>query len=375
MKKANFCFLKGLTFLQFRFFLLLVLVSSQLTPVRAERRMFSLTGGEESVQLSIKIIDHLVVVSAQLNGKTPVNFILDTGTPTILLTDPSLSRKFSSGQDKEITFAGPGKGAFAIKATILTNQTLSLPGVEGKGLAMVATKHPLPFIKKIGNLPIHGILGYPFFTQFAVTIDYAQRLLILTEPLHFTSDDQGQAYSFSLHQSKPVLQTSLTINHTPLASRLMVDTGASHSLLLNSGFSGSRLLPNSTRTKLGEGFGGAIYGRKGTIPTLKLADLQLHNVQASLPEKGQYNASGFLDRDGSIGGGLLHNFVVTINYQTQTLYLKKNPEKLDAPQPILVQKKSGKRELQKGLKLAIACPKNSLSPEKEKLVAKPNISF
>jgi hypothetical protein len=318
---------KQLTF-PFPLFLTLFLLAFWLTApyaAQAKRRMFWLTSDQKKVQVPIKLLDNLVVVTGYLNQETPVNLILDTGTPAILLTDPRISRKLLSPGSKEVTFAGPGNGGVKIKGTVLSNQSLRFPGIEGKELGVVATKEPLGFLKKLGGTPIHGILGYPFFTQFVVTIDYANELLTITEPGYFFPDSHTETLPFSLGNSKPILHTILFFNSEEFSSRLMIDTGASYALLLSHGSpAGRAVTPSTHKTRLGVGFGGEIVGRKGTIPFLQVSHIALSNITASLPEKGQYSSAGFVDRDGSIGGGLLSKFVVTFDYQAEKVYLKRN---------------------------------------------------
>jgi hypothetical protein len=307
-------------------FLLLVLMSIQLAKANDPgKRMFILTGSDKSVQIPFVSVDNLIVVAARLNGDIPVNLILDTGSPTNLLTDPRISRKLNQNKAKEVYFSGPGVGQKKMLGNIMTGLTLDLGPVRGQDLAMVATSTKPEFLKRLTKLPVHGVLGYPFFHQFVVTIDYANNILTISEPSHFSPALDALALPFSLANAKPVLHTSLTIGKHTLPGRLLIDTGAFHEVLFNDdlGAKAKNLLPKRPKESLGIGFGGYIYGTKSLLPHFQLGSLEFRNVQALLPDQGQYAKTEALDQDGSIGNGLLKDFVVTIDYIRETLYLQK----------------------------------------------------
>lgn len=292
------------------------------------KRMFTLTRDQKSVQLPFISVDNLIVVSARLNGDIQINLILDTGSPTNLLTDPRISRQLNQNNAKEIRFSGPGTGQRMITGKIMIGLSLEMGEIRGNDLAMVATSTKPEFLKRLNKVPVHGILGYPFFHQFVVTIDYAHNMLIISEPSHFSPALDALALPFSLSNSKPVLNTSLTIGKHTFPGRLLIDTGAFHDLLLNDalGAKTKSLLPRRPEEYLGTGFGGSIYGTKNLLPLLQLGPLDLQNVQALLPEQGQYLTSVAPDKDGSIGNGLLKDYIVTIDYIRETLYLQKPGE-------------------------------------------------
>lgn len=312
--------------------IILVAVLSMATelPAQANKSMFILTGGKKTVQLPFTCVNNLVVVSARLNGHTRVNLMLDTGSPSNLITDPRISNRLSQAEAKQVTFSGPGSGRSRIVARVLTGLTVEMEGIKGEGIAMVATlKRPALSIGTPG-VPVHGVLGYPFFTQFVVTIDYANLLLTFTEANNFIPPFEALAIPISLADSKPVLSTSLSGGWGSTPNHLLLDTGGFHELIIHEKKDGKlrNQLPVGPRENLGTGFGGAIYGRRGIFSRLWIGPLELGGVQVLFPEKGQYHRfpSAYLEPNGSIGGGLLREFVVTIDYIRETVYLQQPGE-------------------------------------------------
>jgi predicted aspartyl protease len=288
--------------------------------------MFVLTGESKSVQLPFISVNNLVVVSARLNGKLPVNLLLDTGSPSNLLLDPKITRELNQVGAREVDFSGPGTGQRKLRGKVLIGLSLEMGEILGQDLAMVATSSKPEFLKGVTKVPIHGVLGYAFFHQFVVTIDYANSLLTVSEPSYFVPALDALALPFSLSNSKPVLQTSLTFGKRTYASRLLIDTGASHDLLLHDdlGAKTKGLLLGGSEGTLGVGFGGSIHGRKGVFHQIHMGhQVDFRNVMALFPEEGQYSKTAALDQDGSIGNGLLKDYLVTIDYLRETLYLQK----------------------------------------------------
>lgn len=291
----------------------------------SQNRMFTLAGGQKSVHLPFVSVDNLIVVKGRLNGDIPLNLILDTGAPSNLLIDPRISRQLNQDNAKEISFSGTGSGQGPIQGRIMIGLSLEIGEIRGHDIAMVATSTKPELFKRVTTLPVHGVLGYPFFHQFVITVDYANHLLTISEPKYFIPAFDAQALHFSLVNSKPVLCNSLTIGKHIFPGRLLIDTGASHELLLNKslGAKTKDLCLRKTQEKLGSGFGGDIYGTKGMLPHLQLGTQEFRNVHVLLPDKGQYAKLISLDQDGAIGNGLLKDFVVTIDYFRKTMYLQK----------------------------------------------------
>jgi hypothetical protein len=290
------------------------------------KRMFSLTGDDKTGQLPFISVNNLVVVSARLNG-IPVNLILDTGCASNLLIDPRTSRMLGQSDAKEVTFTGPGKGQKEMQARVLSGLVLEMDNIIGHNLTMVATATKPEFIKRKFNLPIHGVLGYPFFVQFVVTIDYHKKMLTITEANHFVPALEALELPISLFNAKPVVTTSLTNGKHTFPGRLLIDTGASYDLILHDelGKQMIRGLPVRRQESSGEGFGGSISGRDGWFTRLRIGPLPLRNVHAFFPEQGQYfnSVTCISGYDGSIGNGLLKDFLITIDYFRQVLYFQK----------------------------------------------------
>jgi hypothetical protein len=114
---------------------------------------------------------------------------------------------------------------------------------------------------------------------------------------------------------------------TRLEAKLMIDTGASHSLMLHQNSDELIELPtNNIRDVLGAGIAGEIEGYVGRIKNLKMnKNFQFDNVIARFPDEGSYEDVILnTNRNGTIGGGILRRFNVYFDYQNNKVYLRRN---------------------------------------------------
>src|SRR5258708_39047241 len=145
---------------------------------------FSLADGATKVQIPIEIHNNLVVVPVIVNNQLPLKFIVDTGVRTTILTQKIFSDILHLAYTKKYTIAGAG-GEDLVNAYITNNVTLNLPGVHGRGHAMLVLETDYLELRNSLGSDVHGILGYELFSRFVVKIDYEARTLTLMAPHKF----------------------------------------------------------------------------------------------------------------------------------------------------------------------------------------------
>src|ERR1041384_2049185 len=102
----------------------------------AQNLGFTLPPGQNKVTIPIEINNNLVVVPVVLNEALPLKFIIDTGVRTAILTQKTFADILNLPYTRKYTIAGPG-ATKAVEAYITTNVTLRLPGVVGRGHALL----------------------------------------------------------------------------------------------------------------------------------------------------------------------------------------------------------------------------------------------
>ncbi|HLZ17338.1 MAG TPA: retropepsin-like aspartic protease, partial [Cyclobacteriaceae bacterium] len=145
---------------------------------------FSLANGATKAEIPIEIHNNLVVVPVILNNQLPLKFIVDTGVRTTILTDKLYSDILHLAYSKKFTITAPG-GESMVNAYITNNVTIDMPGVHGRGHAMLVLENDFLELRNSLGSEVHGILGYELFSRFVIKIDYEAKILTLMLPQKF----------------------------------------------------------------------------------------------------------------------------------------------------------------------------------------------
>ena len=289
---------------------------------------FALADGRSRVEIPIETHNNLVVVPVVLNGALPLKFILDTGVRTAILTQKTFSDILNLSYSRKYTISGPG-GEQIIDAYITNNVSLELPGVTGRGHALLVLGQDYLELRNYLGTEVHGILGYELFSRFIIEIDYEKKVLTLSLPRRFKKRRRYQSIPIRIEDTKPYVTTSIVLSDgTQLTAKLLVDSGASHGLMLEPTSDPRIQVPDNTVSSvIGRGLGGEIVGKVGRIKSLKLGKYDIKNVIANFPDPNSYFDSlklGATKRNGAIGGEILSRFTVIFNFPKEEMYLKKN---------------------------------------------------
>src|SRR5690349_18975440 len=215
---------------------------------------FTISDGKSKVEIPIEIHNNLIVVPLVLNGALPLKFILDTGVRTSILTQKSFSDILNLPYSRKYTIAGPG-GEKLVDAYITNNVTLALPGVVGRGHALLVLEEDYLELRNYLGTDVHGILGYELFSRFIVKIDYTRKTMTLTLPDKFHPGKKYQEIPMLVEDTKPFVLTSLNLTPTTsMTAKLLMDTGASHGLMLEPSSDERIQVPvNTVSTVIGRG--------------------------------------------------------------------------------------------------------------------------
>jgi len=119
------------------------------------------------------------IVSVKLNGNGPYNLIFDTGAPTTLIT-PRIAKDakvVGEAKDKPLIPLFGMMGQVKIKE-------FTVGDVNAKDVSAMIMDHPTvkafsqEYEKKHGS--IDGIVSFPFFAQFKMTVDYSTKEMTFT---------------------------------------------------------------------------------------------------------------------------------------------------------------------------------------------------
>lgn len=313
-------------------FLLIILLVAALTPSTALSQIlgFSIADGGKRVEIPIEIQNNLIVVPVILNDVLPLRFIVDTGVRTAILTQKAFSDILQLPYSRKYSIAGPG-GEKLIDAYVTNNVSLTLPGVIGRGHALLVLEEDYLELRNFLGTDVHGILGYELFSRFIVRIDYSRKVMTLILPEKFRPRKRFQEIPMLVEDTKPFILTSINLSSTnTMTAKLLMDTGASHGLMLEPSSDERIIVPlNTVSSVIGRGLGGVITGKTGRIESIKMGAYTLNNVLVNFPDPNSYMdtlKTTLTFRHGSIGGEILSRFTVIFNFPQGKVYLKKNSE-------------------------------------------------
>lgn len=271
-------------------------------------------------------VNNLVIVPVMLNDQLPLNFILDTGVRTTILTDKAISDIINISYDRSVTISGAGH-IRELNAFLASNVSLSLPGISGKGQSLIVLDEDYLELRNHLGINVHGIIGYEFFNHFVVMIDYDRKFITVYDPEVFKPRKRFTAIPFTMEQGRPYITASITQQDgTVFNPKLLIDSGASHGLLLETDTDEKIKPPEQRiRTIIGWGLGGELSGYLGRVPHVNISRFDFKNVMVSFADDySDQEVSRITGRNGSIGGDLLNRFTVIFDYPRGMLYLQKN---------------------------------------------------
>jgi len=140
-----------------------------------------------------------IAIKIKINGKGPYRVIFDTGAPITLLNNKVAKATGVLPKDVKrpvFSFFGAA-GQFKIKS-------LEVGTLEAKNVPTVVMDHPtVGLISKVLG-PIEGLVGFPFFARYKMTIDYQAKTLTFVPSGYKPSDVMQNLMAILMKRDKPV---------------------------------------------------------------------------------------------------------------------------------------------------------------------------
>jgi len=272
-------------------------------------------------RVPFELYNNLIVVQAILNNEYPVNLILDTGVRPTILLDKQFADSVGLEYQRRIDLFGVGDAA-PVEASVVIGASLSMNNVQSTNLSILVLENDLLQLERHLGVRVDGILGYDLFSRFVVKINYQKKLIDFYEPSEFVRPPKFRQLDIEIIDSKPmIVMDIMQRNGVPLKANLLVDTGASHALILDPLSEKKIQIPDKhIYANLGRSISGELKGILGRVDYIKFGKYELDDVIVSYIEE----ASEEDKRNGSIGGELLSKFSVIFDYYHHKMYLESN---------------------------------------------------
>lgn len=266
----------------------------------------------------------MIIVKLKINGKGPFNFVIDSGVGLMLITDSALVDSIDIPDKRTIKIMGLGS-ANNYEAYITSPLNVQLPNLVSYDVAPAILKSDPFGLSNYAGIPIQGLLGYEFFNNLVVRIDFGDSVMTVSRPKDARFFRKAYKIPLSIENRKPYLHATVIFpDGSKSDDKLIMDLGAGHPLLLDNVIKKRGMPEKFIAANLGVGLTGPINGFLSRLKAVIIGKFRLKNVITSLPAVEQ-DPKLLDNRDGNLGLGILKRFTLIVDYPDSALYLKPGP--------------------------------------------------
>ena len=288
----------------------------------ANAQYFEIAGHKKRVKIPFRLVRNLVIVKLNINNQGPFNFIMDTGAGLTIITDPNLIDSVNIPNKRTIKLTGCGTGV-DFDAYVTSALNIQIPGLTSHNVDAAILKEDHFGLSNYVGMPIHGLLGYDFFSNLAVKVDFSDSTITCYRPKDEHKFKSGEKIPISIENHKPYLLANV---HLPDGSvkekKMVIDLGAGHPMSLDRLGNEHQLRWKYIMANLGMGFNGPINGYLSRVNEIDIGKYDIKNLISSFPEEDSLKMMMDANRDGNLGLGLLKRFTIVFDYPGNAIYLK-----------------------------------------------------
>ncbi|SHJ20994.1 retropepsin-like aspartic protease [Flavobacterium terrae] len=287
---------------------------------------FKFSSSKKTITIPFQLANNLIIIPVELNG-VDLNFLVDTGVESTILFSLNEADSISFNNIEKIKIKGLGSGE-SIDALHSKNNRLVINEFEDFNHEFfIILDEEVNFSSQLG-VPVHGIIGYHFFKNHFIEINYkTKKISIFNDILDYSKSKlkKFDKVPISIELEKPYIFSSVLLNNEEINTKLLVDTGGSDAIWLFEDENKIQCSDVFFIDYLGKGFSGEIHGKRSRIQKIKIGNNELISPTISFPDKESLqNVSLVVGRNGSLGSEVLRRFTILFDYKNGNMFLKKN---------------------------------------------------
>jgi predicted aspartyl protease len=263
-------------------------------------------------------IGEKVFVYGTVNGVDGFKFMIDTGASFTYLFDTPKVTVLDLPEGYELNIGGWGdeKDSLGHQTSMksLKFGALEVKNFQGAFLRVSKT----PYFARPDELIYDGVIGHDLLRHFVWTFDKkANQVSVSNKPHHAADGIEG--LSFDTFMTKISVEGNLDFgNGHKVDHEFIIDTGSRHYFKLSSEYpkANNVKLPDAQVTAADFGLSGKAEHQRVTLPKIDLGDIQIKNIKTNIIKSDDE------DDYWVIGNAALNQFITTIDYQTNKIYLK-----------------------------------------------------
>jgi hypothetical protein len=289
---------------------------------------FEFKSKKNKIAIPFQIINNLIIIPVNING-AKLNFLLDTGVEKTILFSLEDTDSLIFNKIEKIKIRGLGIGS-SINALKSTENIINIKNYIDKNHEIyIILDNDINFSSQLG-IPVHGIIGFEFFSQHFIEINYQRKKIFVYKNKESFSKSKLKRFDqipIVIESEKPFINALVSLNDNITNTKLLIDTGGSDALWLFENNENIKLPPKYFQDFLGRGFSGNIYGKRSRIEKIKMGSNEIISPTISFPDSlSLKNVTLTNGRNGSIGSEILRRFTILFDYTNKKMYLKKNTD-------------------------------------------------
>lgn len=274
----------------------------------------------DGTEVPFEVYGGHLFIQGKLNGIASGRFLLDNGAADVFISEAK-ARSLKLTPQSSVKIPGSAQGIATVyvpdvkvqigSLTLKDQRSVVIPAAEMKGLSQYFGRN------------LDGIIGYEFFQQMVVEMDYAKQVLRLHQPKTYRYRGTGYRLPLQIKNRRPYIEaTVLPYGSGAIAGTLLVDLGSNGALSVGAGCGRDKTL-RATAPKLLRRQLTTIHGSQqiymGRVRALNIGSFRL-NAPLTVFET---NPKVECDRiAGKIGTQILRQFRIIFDYPQQQLILE-----------------------------------------------------
>lgn len=283
---------------------------------------------KDKIVIPFKLINNLIFIPLEVNG-VDLTFLLDTGVEETILFSLDEKEELKFNNVEKIKLRGLGSSDFIEGLKSSGNSVVFKDAiVDQKHDIYIILDEEFNFSSSVG-IPVNGIIGYQFFKNFKVEINYLKQKVFIHNPskeFKHKRISKFEELDISFYGNKPYLSSLFEFDNQSNDGKLLLDLGNSDAFWFFTTRIKSYNFPNNTFDDfLGRGFNGDIFGKRTKLNLFKFESFTFKKPYVALPDSTSLqNIRWAENRIGSIGGEVFKRFNLIFDYKNGKIYLKKN---------------------------------------------------
>lgn len=253
-----------------------------------------------------------------------LNFVFDTGATADVL-DAKIAKELGLDPDYQQSVTG---GSGAKTYDIVLNQKLIVaPNIIVDRSNLVLTD--LTPFHELSDRPFDGIIGYSLLRRYITKIDYEKKELVLYKSMDDIDMNGYSKIPFHFGRGVPIPQFDISItlqNGEEFTGRILFDSGAGMTLSVNSPYKKDNKFSEKAEKTIvskSQSLGHESVSEQIAITSLKIGDFEFNDLCISL-SNDKSGVSAYKNYLGILGAKVIQRFTIVLDYDMETLYLKKN---------------------------------------------------